>query len=141
MKKIFASAIFVIATITLVCCQTPTTEKEKSVLGPAMEFQVTEHDFGTIQHGANGTFEFAFTNTGAEPLVISNVRSSCGCTIPSWPHDPIPAKGTGVIKVTYDTNRVGKFNKTITIFSNVGEEPIVLKISGEVLPEPAAAPK
>jgi hypothetical protein len=141
MKKIFASAFIVISTFALVCCQTPTTEKEKSVLGPAIEFQVTEHDFGTIQHGGDGSFDFVFTNTGAEPLVLSNVRSSCGCTIPSWPHDPIPPKGKEAIKVKYDTNRVGKFSKTITVFSNSSEEPIVLKISGEVIPNPAEAPK
>jgi hypothetical protein len=141
MKKIFASAIFVVATITLVCCQTVSTEKEKSVLGPAIEFQDTEHDFGTIQQGGDGSFDFVFTNTGVEPLVLSNVRSSCGCTIPSWPHEPIPAKGKEAIKVKYDTQRIGKFNKTITVTSNAGEEPIILKISGEVIPNPAEAPK
>jgi len=141
MKKILTSAIFIIATITLVSCQTPSTEKPKSALGSAIEFQVTEHDFGTIQQGGDGSFDFVFTNTGVEPLVLTNVRSSCGCTIPSWPHDPIPAKGKEAIKVKYDTNRVGKFNKTITVTSNAGEEPIVLKISGEVIANPATAPK
>jgi hypothetical protein len=141
MKKILTSAIFVITTIALVCCQTPSTVKEKSALGPAIEFQVTEHDFGTIQQGGDGSFDFIFTNTGVEPLVLSNVRSSCGCTIPSWPHDPIPVKGKEAIKVKYDTNRIGKFNKTITVYSNAGEEPIVLKISGEVMANSAEAPK
>jgi hypothetical protein len=141
MKKIFASAVFVIATITLVSCQTLTTEKEKSVLGPAIEFQVTEHDFGTIKQGGDGSFDFVFTNTGVEPLVLSNVHSSCGCTIPSWPKEPIPPKAKEAIKVKYDTQRIGKFNKTITVTSNAGEAPIVLKISGEVMETPAEAPK
>jgi hypothetical protein len=149
MKKVLTTAIFVISTITLVCCQTPSTEKEKSALGPGIEFKVTEHDFGTFTQGGNGSFDFEFTNTGVEPLVLTNVRSSCGCTIPSWPHDPIPAKGKEYIKVKYDTNRIGKFNKTITVSSNAGED-IVLKISGEInpapapettTPAPAAAPK
>jgi hypothetical protein len=139
MKKIFASVIFVVTTITMVCCQTPSIEKQKSVLGPSIEFPVTEHDFGTIQQGGDGTYDFVFTNTGTEPLVLSNVRSSCGCTIPSWPHDPIPAGGKESIKVKYDTNRVGKFTKTISVFSNAGEDAIVLKISGEVVASPAVA--
>jgi hypothetical protein len=141
MKKIFASVLFVITTFSMVSCQTLTTEKEKSVLGAAIEFKVTEHDFGTFQQGGDGSFDFEFTNTGAEPLVLTNVRSSCGCTIPSWPHDPIPPKGKEAIKVKYDTQRIGKFNKTITVTSNAGEEPIVLKISGEVIQAPAEAPK
>jgi len=140
MKKIFASAIFVIATFSLSCCQSTTTAKPESVFGPGIEFEVTEHNFGQIQQGGNGTFEFIFTNTGTEPLILSNVRSSCGCTIPSWPHEPIPAGGKEAIKVKYDTNRVGQFNKTISVYSNAKEEPIILKISGEVLQPSAAAP-
>jgi hypothetical protein len=144
MKKIFASAFIVITTITLSCCQSPSTEKPVSALGPSIEFQVTEHNFGTIPQGGDGSFEFVFTNTGTEPLVLTNVRSSCGCTIPSWPREPIPAGGKESIKVKYDTQRIGQFNKTISVFSNANTDAIVLKISGEVqAPAPAAteAPK
>lgn len=141
MKKIFASAIFVIATFSLSCCQSATSGKQESVLGPGLEFEVTEHNFGIIPQGGNGTFEFVFTNTGTEPLILSNVRSSCGCTVPSWPHEPIPVGGKESIKVKYDTNRLGQFNKTISVYSNAKEEPIILKIAGEVQQASAEAPK
>ena len=141
MKKIFASAIFVIATFSLSCCQSASSGKQESVLGPGIEFEVIEHNFGIIPQGGNGTFEFVFTNTGTEPLILSNVRSSCGCTVPSWPHEPIPVGGKESIKVKYDTNRLGQFNKTISVYSNAKEEPIILKIAGEVQQASAEAPK
>jgi hypothetical protein len=132
MKKIFASAIFVIATFSLSCCQSASTGQQESVLGPGIEFEITEHNFGIIPQGGDGTVEFVFTNTGTEPLILSNVRSSCGCTIPQWPHEPIPVGGKESIKVKYDTNRLGQFNKTISVYSNANEQPIILKIWGEV---------
>jgi len=141
MKKFFTSALLIIATFSLSCCQTLSSEKQESVLGPGLEFDVTEHQFGIIEKGGNGTFEFTFTNTGTEPLILSNVRSSCGCTVPSWPHEPIPAGGKETIKVKYDTNRLGQFSKTISVYSNAKEEPIILKIAGEVKEAATAATK
>jgi hypothetical protein len=139
MKKILTSVLFVVVSFTISCSQTPATEEKKSVLGPAIEFKVTEHDFGTIEKGGNGTFEFVFNNTGSEPLILSNVRSSCGCTIPEWPKDPIKAGDSGIIKVIYDTQRVGNFTKSITVNSNAQEAPITLQIKGVVVEKAAAA--
>ena len=136
MKKILASVLFVIATVTLSCSQTPAKESEKSVFGPGIEFSELKHDYGIIEQGGNGTYEFQFTNTGTEPLVLSNVRSSCGCTVPKWPREPINAGETASIEVKYNTTRVGSFNKSITVYSNASEQPIVLQIKGKV--EPAA---
>jgi hypothetical protein len=138
MKKILASVLFVIATFTISCSQTPATAEKKSVLGPAIEFKTTEHDFGTFEQGGNGTFEFVFTNTGSEPLVLSNVKSSCGCTIPEWPKDPIKAGESAVIKVSYDTQRIGNFNKSISVYSNAQEAPVMLQIKGVITAKPAA---
>lgn len=141
MKKIIASTLLIVVTFSLSCCQSLSGEKQESVLGPAIEFDATEHQFGIIERGGNGTFEFAFTNTGTEPLILSNVRSSCGCTVPSWPREPIPVGGKEVIKVKYNTNLLGQFSKTISVYSNAKDEPIILKIAGEVKEATTAATK
>jgi hypothetical protein len=100
--------------------------------GPIIQFESLEYNYGTIAQGANGDCEFVFTNTGTTPVTLSNVRASCGCTTPSWPKEPVAPGAKGVIKVHYDTNRPGAFNKTITVTSTGSETPIVLKISGKV---------
>jgi len=98
----------------------------------AIEFETTEHDFGTILQGGNGTFEFVFKNTGKEPLILNNVRSSCGCTVPQWPREPINMRDKAVIKVKYNTRITGSFAKSISVYSNAGKDPVVLKIKGKV---------
>lgn len=95
-------------------------------------FKEVTHDYGLLPYKGDGTCEFTFKNTGKEPLVLTNVKSSCGCTIPTWPRDPIAKKGKGSIKVKYDTKRQGKFNKTITVYSNASNSPVRLTIRGEV---------
>jgi len=98
-----------------------------------IEFKSETIDYGQIDKGSDGLRVFEFTNTGDQPLVISDVKSSCGCTVPEKPKDPIAPGKTGEIKVKYDTKRVGPIRKTVTVYSNA-EEPIkALKIKGEVL--------
>lgn len=105
--------------------------------GPGIKFEFLEYDYGTIYQGADGSSEFKFTNTGDEPLVLSSVRSSCGCTVPSWPKDPILPGQSGSIKVTYDTKRVGTISKQISVVSNATEPNLTLSIKGTVLQKPA----
>ena len=82
----------------------------------------------------NRNYEFKFTNTGDEPLIVSNVKSSCGCTIPKKPKKPILPGENGEIEVKYDTNRVNPIRKTITVTSNAVNAPTVaLKITGKVI--------
>jgi len=90
-------------------------------------------DYGQITKGSDGLRVFEFTNTGTEPLVISDVKSSCGCTVPEKPKDPIAPGKTGEIKVKYDTKRVGPIRKTVTVYSNADEPIKALKIKGEVM--------
>jgi len=97
-----------------------------------MTFETDMHDYGTIKQGANGTYEFKFTNTGNEPLIISTARGSCGCTVPTYPKEPIMKGQSSVIKVSYDTKRVGPFTKTVTIESNGKTNPKMLTIKGVV---------
>ncbi len=106
---------------------------------PVITFEKTTHDFGKINE-ADGrvTTVFNFKNEGMTPLVLSNVRASCGCTTPKWTREPIEPGATGAITVTYNPNgRPGKFSKTITVTSNAKEATMRLYIKGEVIPKPA----
>lgn len=98
-----------------------------------IEFKSETIDYGTIEKGSNGVRVFEFTNTGDEPLIISKVSSSCGCTIPKKPKDPILPGKTGEIEVKYDTNRVNPIRKTITVLSNAETPTVALKIKGLVV--------
>ena len=93
-------------------------------------------DFGELPEGPKVETEFIFTNTGSEPLIISNAKGSCGCTVPSWPKTPIAPGEIGVIKVVYNTaRRPGNFTKTITLTSNADTPSKVIKIRGSVVKE------
>jgi hypothetical protein len=107
--------------------------QEKQVSGQdSIVFEKTTHDYGTIVQGADGNSEFKFTNKGKSPIVLSNVKASCGCTVPEWPKEPILPGKTSSIKVTYNTNNIGTFGKTITVSSNAVNSSIVLTIKGTV---------
>ncbi len=90
-------------------------------------------DYGKIVKGSDGIRVFEFTNTGDAELVVTNVKSSCGCTVPKKPEGPIAPGASGSIEVKYDTNRVGPIRKTVTVYSNADEPIKALKIKGEVL--------
>ena len=132
MKKFFLLSLFVSMAMTALNAQEVTVQ-EVPKNGPRIEFSELEHNYGTIQKGGDGNCEFTFTNNGNEPLILTNVRASCGCTTPSWTKEPIMPGKTGTIKVRYNTNNVGGFTKTITVTSNaVNNARIVLKIKGKV---------
>ena len=90
-------------------------------------------NYGKILQGDNGTVDFKFTNTGDRDLKINKVRSSCGCTIPKKPDSLIAPGVSDLIKVNYDTERIGIINKTIIVNSNATNGTVILKITGEVL--------
>lgn len=98
-----------------------------------IEFKSEVIDYGEIAKGSDGVRQFEFTNTGDSPLIISRVYSSCGCTIPKKPEQPVAPGETGVIEVKYDTKRVGPIRKTITVYSNAEEATKAIKIKGTVL--------
>lgn len=105
-----------------------------------IKFDKLVHDYGTLKQGADGTCEFTFKNTGKEPLIISNCQGSCGCTVPSCPKEPINQGKTGVIKVHYDTKRVGPITKTVMVQSNAKSGTITLQIKGTVEAAPQDEP-
>ena len=96
-------------------------------------FEKTVIDYGTVEKGANGIRDFVFTNTGDAPLIISNVKSTCGCTIPKKPEKPIMPGESDKIQVKYDTKRVGFIRKSITVTSNASNPNVILKITGQVM--------
>ena len=102
---------------------------------PQIEFKSTTIDYGIIENGSDGERVFSFKNIGTADLIITNVKSTCGCTIPKKPDNPIgPGKSSEII-VRYDTKRVGPFRKTITVSTNQKNSPyIALKLKGNVLP-------
>jgi hypothetical protein len=99
-----------------------------------IEFKDTNHDFGELKFGGDGSCEFIFTNTGKSPLILDNVKSTCGCTVPEWTREPVHISNTGRIRVIYDTHRVGAFSKTLIVYSNASNSPVRLFIKGKVLP-------
>lgn len=114
----------------LLCLQA--IAQDKTTRGPEMSFQKLVHDFGTVYQGDKTEFAFVFTNTGDEPLIIQEVRSSCGCTVPAWTKEPIMPGKSGQILVQYNSNIIGKFNKQITVLSNAKNGMISLRIMGNV---------
>lgn len=98
-----------------------------------IEFKTDTIDYGTVEKGADGLRTFEFTNTGDAPLIISDVKSTCGCTVPQWTKEPIMPGQSGEIQVKYDTNRVNPIRKTITVISNAVTPTVALKIKGTVV--------
>ena len=141
MKKLILS--FALMFGTSVLFNTVSAQIEK---GPKIEFSKETHDYGNIKYVGEPNCTFEFKNTGNEPLIITNAKGSCGCTVPDWPKEPIAPGATGVIKVKYDTNRPGPINKSVTISTNVatGKDATgnptyydaVIRIKGEVGPAP-----
>lgn len=141
MKKFlipFLSLIFLVATATGQNKEEAGAAKTNPN-APEITFNKKVHDYGTIYQNDDGNCTFAFTNTGKEPVVLSNVRSSCGCTVPKWPRQPVLPGESDTIRVTYATKRIGPINKSITVFSNAQNSPVVLRIKGKVLPPPKDA--
>jgi len=103
---------------------------------PVIQFNNLVHDYGNIYKGDNGVCNFEFKNTGKADLQLTNVTSSCGCTVPDWPKEPIPPGKSASIKVKYDTNRVGIINKNVYVESNAGER-VTLTIKGNISDKPA----
>lgn len=152
MKKIFLVAVLAVFSVTASNAQAKKTTKKQpakkeaaapkadtpKVEGAGMVFESEVIDYGTIPHNADGKREFVFTNNGNKPLIITNATGSCGCTVPTYPKEPIAPGAKAVIGVKYATDRVGAFTKTVTITSNAeGQASKVLTIKGNVLGDDA----
>lgn len=90
-------------------------------------------DFGTIQQGDSPEFSFTFKNTGNEPMIISNAKGSCGCTVPQWPKEPIAPGATGEINVKFSSKgKKGSQNKTVTLTANTTPPNTKLRVTGQI---------
>lgn len=136
MKKILMLGLAAMA-FGLVSAQTQNEPAQTS--NAKIEFAEKSHNFGDVIEGQIAKYEFKFTNTGTEPLILQNVQASCGCTTPRWPREPIGPGESAIITAEYNSNgRPGTFNKSITVTSNAGD--VVLTITGVVIKE-ASKPK
>lgn len=152
MKRIFAF-LFVISSVTCwVACEkteeaTSNTEEtsataegstssESDVPLTTIQFEEENHTFGKIIEGNIAEHVFKFKNSGDNPLIIKNVKASCGCTTPDWSKDPVAPGGEGYIKVSFDSNgKVGTQNKSVTVELNTAEKVRTLSFTGEVVPK------
>ncbi len=135
MKKLIFSTVMILslAMTGTIHAQTASANPNAAIIS----FQKDTIDYGTIPHNADGYRAFKFTNTGKEPLMISETHGSCGCTVPTAPKEPIQPGASAEIKVHYATDRVGQFIKTVTVTSNAANSPKILVIKGNVLPDAA----
>ena len=138
MKKFVFSFVFLVFAAFSLSAQDAATTPNSNPNAPEISFEKTVHDYGVVYQGGDGTCEFKFTNTGKEPLILSKPVSSCGCTVPTWPQEPILPGKSEVIKVTYNTNNIGPINKNVTVMSNAKTSRVVLSIKGSVVAKPAS---
>jgi hypothetical protein len=136
MKKALALLLVAIFTISISCSQSSEVNAKADKKAPFIKFEILEYDYGTITQEHDGICVFVFKNTGKNPLVLSNVRPSCGCTVPKWSKEPIKGGDESNIEVKYNTRRPGSFSKSITVYSNATNSPVVLKIKGNVVVKP-----
>ena len=142
MKKIITLAMLVVLGVVTSTAQ-ETSKKLKAtntkvatakVNGAGMVFVSETIDYGTVAYNSDGKREFVFTNNGSKPLIITNAQGSCGCTVPTYPKEPIAPGAKGVIGVKYDTSRGGQaFTKTVTLTTNAVVPNKTLTIKGNVL--------
>jgi len=151
MKKILLTLTMIAAVCSFSFAQTETSAKVpvKQVSeevetkvdpnAPTIDFEKEVHDFEKLDYAGDGTYDFVFVNNGATPLIITNAKGSCGCTVPRYPREAIAPGESAKINVRYDTKRVGPFTKTVTINSNASTPVKVLTIKGAVNAKPADA--
>ena len=113
---------------------TPETIEVEDPNAPKLTFEKEVHDFGQIQQGDTVNYTFKFTNTGKTPLIITNAKAGCGCTVPDWPKEPIPPGESSQIEVEFTSKtQKGRQTKTVTITSNAIPNTKVIKITTEIL--------
>lgn len=119
----------------------PAPQEVKKADPDAGKFKFKEevHVFKDVPEGPQASYDFEFKNVGKKPINITEAHGSCGCTVPSWSHEPIKPGATSKITVTYNTDhRPGMIDKAVTITSDAMQSPQMLYIKGNVIPKPAA---
>jgi len=120
--------LFILLILVLMCACSSTTPRNDA----SVSFNTDKHDFGTILYKKEATYSFEFSNPGKTPLIINDVKTSCGCTVPEWSKAPIRPGKNGLIEIKYDAAFPGVFHKTVEVFYNGAGSPYSLEIKGEV---------
>lgn len=124
----------IIITIIIILLSTTVMASKKQPEGAKMKFYYETYDYHTITQGSGGICYFVYTNTGTEPLLLTSVSTSCGCTVPYWSKKPLLPGKSAKIKVVYNTSQLGNFRKVISVKSNATNTPsAVLRIKGKVV--------
>jgi hypothetical protein len=132
MKKFLFSLLLAAAFSSAVAQDQPAAAPASNA---KVKFENITHNFGNVIEGQIAKYDFKFTNTGTDPLVLSNVQASCGCTSPKWPREPIAPGASAVVTAEYNSSgRPGNFTKNIFVYSNGGD--VTLTITGIVVKEP-----
>ena len=127
-RRIFSFYILLLISVIIVSCEKQTILPRNATIN----FHKPLHDFGALPLNKEASFVFEFMNNGKELLQIQDVQTTCGCAVPVWTKEVIKPTGAGAIKVTYDSEYPGRFNKTITVYYNGENSPMELKIKGQV---------
>jgi len=125
--QIMNKYVAILFLVLLSACSTSVNRNDASI-----SFNKEKHDFGTIQYKKEAACTFEFSNTGKSALVIYDVKSSCGCTVPEWTKEPIRPGKKGLLKIKYDAAFPGVFHKTVEVTYNGPGSPVSLEITGEV---------
>ncbi len=123
-------AVFCLFLSTSAC--SPGSEDQARDKGQEIWFDEYLHDYGEILEDSDGSWSFTFKNLGKEAILINRVRSTCGCTVPEWPREPIEPATSGTIKVIYNTATTGTFLKSVYVYSTAANSPVKLQIKGKV---------
>lgn len=129
--KILAG-LLIISTLLFGSCGNEGKAKSENEQLSSIQFESTVYDFGTIPYNSDGRCYFNFTNDSDQPLIVNVVRTTCGCTRPEWPEEPVQPGEKERIGITYNTKIVGRFQKSITVYSNAENSPVKLFIKGNV---------
>ena len=133
LKSLLLISSMLVATVSFAQEKKQLTDVANESNGAELKFKEEEFTFGTIKQGDVVNHDFEFTNTGKEPLIISNAAGSCGCTVPIWPKDPIAPGAKANIKVTFNSaGKMGMQDKTVTLTSNAKQSSMVLHLKGTV---------
>ncbi|MDX1476061.1 MAG: DUF1573 domain-containing protein [Saprospiraceae bacterium] len=130
--------LMLFASMALIAQQSETKEDQKketteeAVDGPKLTLDKSTVDYGEIEHGSDPLRVVSFTNTGNAPLIISNAKGSCGCTVPTWPREPIAPGESAEIEIRYDTKRTGPINKTVRLTTNDATGQYTIRVTGRV---------
>ena len=127
--------IIAVAMSTSGCADSP--EEKAKEHGQDIWFEEYMHDYGQMEEGSDGTWSFVFKNLGEQAFVINRVRSTCGCTVPDWPREPIEPGTSGEIIVKYNTETTGTFLKSVIVYSTAANSPVKLQIKGKVVAKEA----